>query len=702
MSYNRFLYNSALYNAGREEVGAVAKSLIQAHTGPHIQAVVGSDPSFDESGISFISDFTITEGLVRKPPAAFYFPDLKALISAVRAGQDDLGAFLKAVRSLDLPANISPVAFIPDLGAAIFAFIEADLPASILGKLAELDLGARLQIVQEDLNGIILGIEAPNLGGRVLSIPAPTLGAIIWAPLDLPAFLAPVQRTDLPGDIFGFTFDDLTGSMLGIPAPTLSAQLKGFAAAESNLPGVLSSRLESLLPASISSVIPGPNDLVGSIQHQGAFGNLIAFVRRASPDTSDLLATIGKSIGNVFDLPAEINFLSANVLPASIGAFALGRNDKFLKAALQPVHSLDILANISSNENLKDLPASIFSLFGTADLGAFLRAAETFVTAILTVSTYTTSDLRATIGRPDCAGGSASVLLSAMAAAQQAKDLKASILSFLESDLGAAINQKEVFYALDTIDVLFTPKADRPSTFLATDTINVSFSPFRGLNLGAFIQAVISNVDLPATITAQFPLPRVEPAVNTITAAELRPSRPFDTQEVRLQMEGQLLDYFYVHGTSDAFIREGSESWRINVRGFRPIADGLFGEFASARVCRLGNISKFGTLDEAIRSCIAAVIGLEGEANLPSSISASGGVVSIPASLSVSDVFSDLGSVVNRVFPFDLTAQITPDDLGITEIKAIVSPVVSSTSSFGASISGFGETDLGSSVTAVP
>ena len=62
MAYNRFLYNTALYNAGRDEVGAIAKSIIQAHTGPHIQAVVGEIPSgAGQSGIAFLSDFIITQ-----------------------------------------------------------------------------------------------------------------------------------------------------------------------------------------------------------------------------------------------------------------------------------------------------------------------------------------------------------------------------------------------------------------------------------------------------------------------------------------------------------------------------------------------------------------------------------------------------------------------------------------------------------------
>ena len=659
-NYNVNTYNSALYNAGRDEVGAVAKSIIQAHTGPHIQAVVGSDPSFpsDQSGISFISDFNIIEGTDgKKFPTSFYFPDLRARINSVRTAIKDINAFLRAIQKLDMPACLFPVAFLPDLQAFVFGLIEADLPASISGQLAILDLAAVLQIVQQDLGGQILGIASPELAGRILGINAPNLGAIIWAPTDLPASIQTVQFGDLPAELFGFQFSNMPAKVLSIASPTLSARVKGFSAAELNLPGLLSSRGEGFLPASLISSRPG---LVSDIN------NLLALLRRADPDSKDLAATITKEGSVFFDLPAEISFLSAILLKASLNSLALGANDRFLNSFLQPVHPTDIMASISSNENFKNLAASILSTFGNQDLGAFIRAAETFVTAILTVSLYSTANLRATIGRPGCEGGSASVLLSAIATAQQAKDLGGLILSFIEQDLGASINQKELFFAMDSINVNFRPKGIRTNTFLVSDTIGVNFSPFRGLNLGAAIQAILSNVDLSAAITAQFPLPRVEPAVNRLTAAELRLDRAFDIQEVRIQMEGELLNYFYVNGTQDAFIQDASQNWRINVRSFRPIADGLFGEFASARVCRLGNISSFKTLDEAMRSCIAAVIGQQGDTDITASITGSGGTLFLPASLSISDVFTDLGSIVNRVFPADLGSivnRVFPADL---------------------------------------
>lgn len=701
-TYNRNTYNSALYNAGRDDAGAIIKSIIQAHTGPHIQAVVGADPRLpaNQSGISFISDFNIIEGVVRRPPIAYNFPDLKAVMRVVQTGRTDLPASVYAQRYLDLPACLYPVAFIPDLQAYIFAYITQDLGADILGVLAQLDLAAIIQIVQEDLGGFILGIEAPNLGGRVFSQSSPTLGAIIWSPTDLPAYLNPVLFSDFSGSIFAYSFGDMPAKMLGLAAPQLFARIKGFASATQDLPSVVFSRLEELLNAKVTATYPGPNDLLALISDfPSGHGSLPGFIRIAVPAVYDLLATIGKEYEVTSDLPAQLNFLSAVTIGASIGAFPLGVNDRFLSGILQPVHPVDITASISSNNNLKNLSAVIQALAGFSDLPAFIRAAETFVTAILTVSTMNASDLRATIGRPNCEGGSANLLLNAYANAQNAKNLTASIESFIEFNLGATINLKEIFYAMDSIGVTFTPKVNRPVKFLTTDTIGVIFSPFRGLNLGAYIKAGQPNIDISASITAVRLLPRVEPSVGRIDAKELRPDRVYDTQEIRLQLEGELLDYFYVNGTSDAFISDSSQNWKINIRSFREIAAGLFGDFAAGRVCRLGSLTSYASLNEAVRDCISAVIGQQGESDMSANLSARGGVATLDAVLIPHRTFGDMSALVNRVFPADMSAYVTSSGSDWIPLGALVSIVTPAGQNLSGMISGFDELDLLTTVT---
>ena len=285
MTYNRHTYNSALYNAGREEIGALARSIISAHTGPHKQAVVGQD-----GGIAFISDFVIQEGTVRKPPPCFNFPDLSARLQSVRFA--NLGANVFGNAFKDLPACLFPAPFPPDLPANIFALGQADLIATILGSLGEKDLPAIIQVTVANLGGTMLGIEAPSMAGKIFVQPPGNLGARIHAPLDLAASLFGINKGDLPAIIQPFAFADLPASMLGISAPSIIAFLRAFTGAVKDLPSILSSREESDLPANIFGD-RGVNDVGGTVNPQTPL-DLLGIIKGVAVEaTSDLKATVG-------------------------------------------------------------------------------------------------------------------------------------------------------------------------------------------------------------------------------------------------------------------------------------------------------------------------------------------------------------------------------------------------------------------------
>ncbi len=700
MTYNQFLYNTALYNAGREEVGAIARSIIQAHTGPHIQAVVGEIPSgAGQSGIAFLSDFTITEGTVKKSPTSFNFPDLSARLKAVQSALNNLPANIFGISFKNLPAAVFLVNKIPDLSAFIFALLEQNLPATITGKLAEKDMAAFIFVTVANLGGFMEGIAAPNLEARIFVQPPGNLGARIHAPLDLPAIFQTVQRLDIPADIFAFQFADMPGFMFGQPAPVLGAQLKGFASDFSDLPSVASSRDEIDIGASVTSSIPGPDDLLGIITATGK--TILASIVAANiPGTpKDLGGRIQHF--EAVDLQAVIDFLGATTLPGTITAFPVGERDRFLPGNLQPVHPDNLGASLVTNDNLKNLAATIEALRGTVDLNAFLRVAETFVTALLTVTTLSSRSLRATLGAPECEGGSSNLSLPGSLTAQQARNLNAIIDSFIEKNLGAIINTGTIIHAFDLIDIFYSRTRVRNLIFLATDTLDVLYSRFRGDNLGALITAVASNVDLGATLTAAFPLPSVTPNISSLLSADLRAGEELDIQEVRLQLEGALQEYFYVNGTDLAFIRDASETWKINIRSFREIAENLFGDFAAARICRRGDITSFVTLDEAVRSCIDAVIGLQGESNIGALIQATGQSNLLPALLGVSSIFTDISAVANRVFPVDFGATVTAFG-EVENLSAFILANASATGDMGAFIAQESQTDMGATVSGTP
>jgi len=541
MTYNRFLYNTALYNAGLEEVGAVARSIIQAHTGPHIQAVVGQVPdgSSDQSGIAFLSDFIITEGTVKRPPASYNFPDLSARLKAVQSATDDISGFIFGFAFKDLPAAIFLVDKIPDLSALIFALGQQDLAAVITEKLFQKVIISDT----EDLIGLLQVLPA------IVDLPAQliasggfrNLGARIHAPLDLPATLQTVQRGDLPADIFAFQFSDMPGFMFGQPAANLIGFLRSFTSATADLPSAASARDEEDMGATITPTSPGPNDILGIINSEGQSDDMIGFLRAVQPGLPDnVKATIGVVFEETVDLPAIIDFFGAKNIKGLIGTIPVGERDKFLPGFLQPVRTDNLGAFIETNDQLKNLAASIFSLRDAGDLGAFIRVSETFVTAILTVTTLSSRSLRATVGSPDCLGGSGNANISADITGKNARDLGAFLESLIEKNLGAVINTGSIIHAMDTIDVLYSRSRFRDPIFLTTDTIDVLYTRFRGDNLGAFIQAVPPASNLGATLTVVFPLPQVSPSVSSLLAAELRFGRDLNIQEVKLQLEGAL------------------------------------------------------------------------------------------------------------------------------------------------------------------
>lgn len=654
-NYNRNTYNSALYNAGRNDAGAIIRSIISAHTGSHIQAVVGGDPSDSAEsgfGISFISDFTIQEGSLKKPPACYFFPDLSARILVVMSQVDNLSAFIRAFSFKDLPASIFLVRSQPNLPANIFALVQKDLSAFLFGKLAEKDLPATIFVPVHDLAGQMLGIESPSFRGRIVASPAGNLRAIIWSPTDLSAIIGSVQLGDLTARVIGFGFRDLTGQMLGVSAPNLIGFLRTFVNQTSDIPASTVGRLpeDDILGASIiqsfGNTSTGPGTGISATITSAGY-SLAAIVLGGFVGAPSNLGALIKT-GGELDLGVVIDFLSGANIPGIIGVRSIDTLAN-LSSFVQPVTPHDLPVAIIIDSNLKSLAASIEALRDSADMGGFLRVSETFVTAIYNIITLGSVNLRATIGKPECEGGSANAVLGASVTPQFVGDMSASIESFLTNNLGAQINTNTMFRTLDFINVSYSKKRNRKKFFKTTDTVQVVYSPFRGASLAAVITATSPESTLLASITPEFLPLRVVPNVEILTAADLRFGKDLNIQQIRLQLEGSLVEYFYVNDTQNAFIKDPNKNWKINIRAFRPIAENLFGDFAAARICKLGDLTSYPTIDAAVRACIAAVIGLEGQRDLNISITATGGTFNLPTTLSVSDIFGNLSGIIRLI-----------------------------------------------------
>jgi hypothetical protein len=535
------------------------------------------------------------------------------------------------------------------LPATIFGLFEKDLGAIIEGFLAIADLPAIIQVTTAYLGAAINSFRAPNLLAEIFVNPPGNLGARIHSPLDLPAILGVVNISDLAAIIDIIGVHDLPAIIFSQLASNLQAIIKSVISDDTDLPAAAKPITDPSLPAII---IPVPNDL-GAVLTQNFAANLAATINIPAFDP-----------GIPFDLRGIINMIGAKHLIGTITGFPVGERDKYLPARLGVIaHEPEMGATITPNSNFRHLGATLSSNSGRGNLPARLVVSETFVTAILTVSTMASRTLRATIGSPECVGGTGNHNLLAYARAQLKGDLGAFIEAHIERDLGASINSPNIVYAMDTIDVLFRPSLFRfNTTFLSTDTIPISFTPFRGKDMGAFIFGQLTGEDLGADLTVVFLQPKVTPNLNRIDAADLRSGHELNIKELRLTMEGSFTDYFYVNGTDQAFIQDATENWVINIAAFKEIADDLFGDFASSRVCRLGNISSFTTLDEAVRGCINSVLGTNQQVNWGASITGTGGNLGLGASVNVLSFgvnIGDFNAEINQVYDDEFGASIT-------------------------------------------
>ena len=657
----------------------------------------------DTSGLAFISDFNIKEGTVRKPPAGYNFPDLSARINAVIASEQLLNAFLFAQAALDIAAAIFPSDHIPNLNARIFALLQSDLGAEIFGTLMYRDLLATIvtrAIYNSDLPAKVNPLYTRDIVASIGSHAPANLGAIIWSPADLHAIMGFIYHSDIPANIFAQQHRDLPARMLGIASPSFRASIRGQSSTYSNLPAATFGPPGDL-PASVTATYPGPNDFLGLITALGQSSNLRATITNLSPGKSNLPALLNGY--DQLDLAATIQFLGAYNLRGVVGTIPFGAKNAELAAFAHGLIPVDLGAMMTTNVNTAALNATISALHDKRDLGAFLRCAETFITTILTITTLSSRDLRAIIGKPECAGGTAIRELAAFAQVQHAANLRAFVESHYESNLAASINTRNIIHALDTINVRYTPTVDRKlanKIFRATDTIQIRYSPFRGQDLSAAISAIPAHAELSATIKAGFPLIRVTPAISRILSADIRGQNPLNIQEIRLQLEGSFLEFLYVNGTDQAFISDSNQTWSINVRSFKPIASNLFGDFAAARVCRVGALQSFESIDEAVRFCIAMVLGLQGQASVGASIVAHGQIAQLPATVRVSNRFKDLTARAGRVYPFDMEASInsTGDKLNLT---ALIEGVSTTRTDLGASIAQVSDDSLSAIITAV-
>ena len=579
-----------------------------------------------------------------------------------------------------------------------------DLPASILTHLPE-DIRYSIRPVHEAVTGFpisIYGWQELDLYSTILMHPPKDLDASVFVKNtdygDLDASIYAWHVKDLQASLNRIYTNDLSGSLITIQPIDLSAYLKVRYAAD--LSGYLRGWGEKDLSAEINSIFA--NDLNATIYgRDDMFKNLYFRIKGVAIEVQSLLgATIRGVVGkdlNAILTPVYISNLSGYlfpVLPKDIGASIYGWDVSDLQVILNGQRGpWDLSASIFPNENLKNLSASIKSMFST----------ETSTNLPINIHSWDTRDLSSSIDLIPAAN-----LRATLIPRMYAKDLHASIypkmirLSTLvkvatmeHKDLSAMINSFCVFsdYKNLSASVYVTYKSDLPAYIKAlkysykpvllgatigyADTITevdkyqinvnilpsemrtfdryaISFDVFGAAkSLSAYINGIMRNVSLGATITAQTMDPYNFGRIKTTEeVVHLTYAGIFETSEtVETSFKSLVEDYYYSSDGDHAWKMDRLDRWILEIKSFLPADTFLRLKRRLHKETQLYDLKRFSSIDEAMRHAIAYVTEYP-QVDLGSSIYGRGRYVSLGATINpryVKEGGASLGGLLTPV-----------------------------------------------------
>jgi len=490
--------------------------------------------------------------------------DLPAYINGRRLQEyKDLGALIYP--PVDLPAFIHGFDT-RDLLAYLRAFMHDDLPGNI-SPIPPVDLPGYLKVWPMDhLPGIIHGWQEADLGAQIDWNIADDLPASIGAhpPRNLGALLKGWVReatSDLGGNITGFTFDDLGGII----------RAKYF----ENLGGYVF----PILPKDLGAFIHGwdTKDLPAYIA--GVYG------------ANDLQAYIN-AYNQPVDLPAFVQIRKGVQIPRDLRAYAYGAT------------ILDQQENLGASISMHapaDLSAYLVVQGGSGDLGATILPKIIQMTTIIDLITKEHSDLNALI---NVCVSSEYRNLAAFLQCSYIADLPASIEGTKNlttyRDLVATIGYADSYISVDKLPI----SVEILSGYINEDKLPIYVRIFTQQSLlRASITGTYLYDDLGAQITGtwldeyEFDATKHTERVNDINIYG-----QVDWYElVEMAFSSIVDDYFYVDGENKVYKGDRLLKWVLDMRSYIPENEALGIRRKLHRVKKVHDISRFSTIDEAIR-----------------------------------------------------------------------------------------------------
>jgi len=553
--------------------------------------------------------------------AATGYVDLPSYIKAFNPGQYDLGAGIGMHLPVDLTASLSGYgSTFVNVPGIIHGWQLSSLQAAI-GAHQPSDLLAYLNVVSRssyDLPANIYGWGAYNLQAYLNTMFSKNLRAILVpvVGVDLTAYLKAWPQMDLTANTYGWQTYDLSAQLnlmwsrnllayIGAHlAGNLMASLKGWGREEegdlsaligcfdfndlssqirakyfNNLSGYLNTIQPISLPASIygwqASNLQGtlnvrdyPYNLTASIVASGGLKNLSAYLRSV---------TYEHGLGNLY---ASLHSWQTSNLSAVLTAIRAGI-----------------------------LSAYINVVGGSSDLSASLYPRMIRLTSILSISTMEHLDLSAMINNICSSSGF--------------KNLACYLYTIYKGDLSAYINayRPSVVYRGITASVGYLKNityVDKlplsiniyRSNYRNEDKLPISLSVFQGFkSLSAAVAGEYRNYDLLASIEGSYLDPyNFEGALNRKIVYKLSHVNLVEYfRIVELSFRSVVDDYFYFSSGGVAYKTDRFDRWVLDVKSYIPENITLGTKRRLHRTVVIGDLSRFSTLDEAIKYAIAFV-----------------------------------------------------------------------------------------------
>jgi len=514
----------------------------------------------------------------------------------IYGGIRNLGGYISGIRkkgTSDIGGQISGSYLYEefDLSALINGFMKNDLPFFIGGHYP-IDFGA-----------VINAMSFSDIGASVNPIPG----------RDLRAFIKTPPYGDLPGDIYGWGEESLSAvvnvvfgndlqAFIGAHDPSnLKALLRGWAReVPSDLPGFMRGMYYSELGSEIRATYLSnmsaflnpvvPSNLTAYLRGWDV-DNLAAIIDGVRLDTDLLVYIVGT--GWRSDLSSYIKGVISTEVPFN------------LSSTISCFRTLDLLSYINTVQPV-DLGGTISAVGGSHSLGGEIYPKRIRLSALISIITMCKSDLGAIINV--CHKSDSNNLLSYINGIEK-YDLQGIIipvLGMIESkDLGAYIGIDNYCLAIDKLPL--SVYINYRDEYWVEDRLRILMRVNSGRSsLGANLTGILTSSNLGAYIGGVFQRPvgfensRSRRNVEYLNYFGER--LKFEVAEI--SFESIVHDYFYNSGDNEVYKIDRLEKWVTNVKSYIPFDKRLGIKRRFHKMTKLYDISKFDTLDAAMKFAI--------------------------------------------------------------------------------------------------